>query len=58
MVGVIAHEKVNAFERVLWRACRRTAFLRHCEIKEVLENPDSVHFISLFHNIIILGGKS
>jgi vacuolar-type H+-ATPase subunit I/STV1 len=38
---VINHEKVNAFERVLWRACRRTAFLRHSEIEEELENPDT-----------------
>lgn len=39
---MISHEKVNAFERILWRACRRTAFLRHCELEEVLENPDTV----------------
>jgi V-type H+-transporting ATPase subunit a len=40
-VGVIPRDKVNAFERVLWRACRRTAFVRHSEIEEQLENPDS-----------------
>ena len=43
-VGVINHRKVNAFERILWRACRRTAFLRHAEIEEDLENPDTVSF--------------
>uniref|UniRef100_A0A915DZG4 V-type proton ATPase subunit a n=1 Tax=Ditylenchus dipsaci TaxID=166011 RepID=A0A915DZG4_9BILA len=41
IVGVISHEKVNAFERILWRACRRTAFVRYCEIEEELENPDT-----------------
>lgn len=39
-VGVIAREKVAAFERVLWRACRRTAFLRSAEIEEPLDHPD------------------
>ncbi|KAI1733055.1 v-type ATPase subunit family domain-containing protein [Ditylenchus destructor] len=41
VVGVIAHEKVNAFERILWRACRRTAFLRYSEIDQDLEDPDT-----------------
>lgn len=41
-VGVIAHEKVNAFERILWRVCRRTAFLRYLEIEQDLEDPDTV----------------
>lgn len=44
-VGVIAREKVSAFERVLWRACRRTAFVRSADIDELLDNPDSVDFI-------------
>ncbi|KAI6222495.1 V-type proton ATPase subunit a [Aphelenchoides fujianensis] len=40
-VGVIAREKVMAFERVLWRACRRTAFLRSADIDETLTHPDT-----------------
>lgn len=36
----ILGEKLPAFERVLWRACRRTAFLRSAEIEEPLDNPD------------------
>ncbi|KAH7701965.1 VHA-5 protein [Aphelenchoides avenae] len=40
-VGVIARHKVHAFERVLWRACRRTAFVRYSEIEDLLEHPDS-----------------
>lgn len=41
IVGVINNKKVNAFERVLWRVCRRTAFLRNAEIEDDLENPDT-----------------
>uniref|UniRef100_A0A1I8BDC3 V-type proton ATPase subunit a n=1 Tax=Meloidogyne hapla TaxID=6305 RepID=A0A1I8BDC3_MELHA len=42
VVGVILTEKVNAFERILWRVCRRTAFVRHIEIEEHLEHPETV----------------
>ncbi|KAI6200552.1 V-type proton ATPase subunit a [Aphelenchoides besseyi] len=54
-VGVIAREKVMAFERVLWRACRRTAFLRSADIEETLTHPDTGKPIEesvfiVFHN--------
>ncbi|MFH4979921.1 hypothetical protein AB6A40_006630 [Gnathostoma spinigerum] len=39
--GVIRRERVNAFERVLWRACRRTAFVRTAEIEEEFLDPDT-----------------
>uniref|UniRef100_A0A0N5ABB5 V-type proton ATPase subunit a n=1 Tax=Syphacia muris TaxID=451379 RepID=A0A0N5ABB5_9BILA len=39
--GIITRERVNAFERVIWRACRRTAFVRTAEIAEPLFDPDS-----------------
>ncbi|VDM37841.1 unnamed protein product [Toxocara canis] len=39
--GVINRERVNAFERILWRACRRTAFVRTAEIEEELIDPDN-----------------
>ncbi|VDN55879.1 unnamed protein product [Dracunculus medinensis] len=39
--GVINRDRVNAFERVLWRACRRTAFVRTVEIEEELVDPDT-----------------
>ena len=41
IVGVINSEKVNAFERILWRVCRRTAFVRHMEIEEPLDHPET-----------------
>ncbi len=41
-VGVVDRERANAFERVIWRACRRAAFIRQAEIEEALENPDTV----------------
>ncbi|TMS37744.1 hypothetical protein L596_004616 [Steinernema carpocapsae] len=40
-VGVINRDRVNAFERILWRACRRTAFLRYSEIEEELTHPET-----------------
>uniref|UniRef100_A0A914ECH5 V-type proton ATPase subunit a n=1 Tax=Acrobeloides nanus TaxID=290746 RepID=A0A914ECH5_9BILA len=54
-VGVIKREKVIAFERILWRACRRNAFVRHSEIEEPLENPDTGEKVEksvfiVFHN--------
>nr|CAB3224570.1 V-type proton ATPase 116 kDa subunit a isoform 1-like [Phallusia mammillata] len=46
VAGVVLREKVPAFERVLWRACRGNVFLRHTEIETPLEDPhtgDSVN---------------
>ncbi|PAV72936.1 hypothetical protein WR25_09791 isoform A [Diploscapter pachys] len=44
LVGVIRTERLSAFERVLWRACHHTAYLRSSHIDEELveENGDSV----------------
>ena len=55
MVGLTRHEKHNkksqtspvfffrerlpAFERMLWRACRGNVFLRQAEIEDPLEDP-------------------
>lgn len=39
VTGVISRERVPAFERVLWRACRGNVFLRQAEIFEALEDP-------------------
>ncbi|CAJ0604256.1 unnamed protein product [Cylicocyclus nassatus] len=33
-VGVIRRERLSAFERVLWRACHHTAYLRSSDIEE------------------------
>ncbi|PAV57764.1 hypothetical protein WR25_11384 [Diploscapter pachys] len=45
LVGVIRTERLSAFERVLWRACHHTAYLRSSHIDEELieENGDRVN---------------
>ena len=42
VTGVIAREKVPAFERILWRACRGNVFLRQAAIEQPLEDPSTV----------------
>ncbi|KAK3857278.1 hypothetical protein Pcinc_036459 [Petrolisthes cinctipes] len=39
VAGVILRERIPAFERMLWRACRGNVFLRQAEISEPLEDP-------------------
>ena len=39
---MIARERLPAFERVLWRACRGNVFVRQAEIEDPLEDPASV----------------
>ncbi|XP_063218129.1 V-type proton ATPase 116 kDa subunit a 1 isoform X2 [Bacillus rossius redtenbacheri] len=46
VAGVILRERIPAFERMLWRACRGNVFLRQAEIDTPLEDPstgDQVH---------------
>ncbi|GMR40010.1 hypothetical protein PMAYCL1PPCAC_10205, partial [Pristionchus mayeri] len=38
VAGVIQRERIPAFERLLWRACRGNVFLRHSEIDEILND--------------------
>lgn len=40
--GMIEAAKRISFERVLWRACRRTAFVRTAEIDETFEDSLTV----------------
>uniref|UniRef100_A0A1I7WMU8 V-type proton ATPase subunit a n=1 Tax=Heterorhabditis bacteriophora TaxID=37862 RepID=A0A1I7WMU8_HETBA len=40
-VGVIRRERLLAFERVLWRACHHTAYLRSAAIEEDLEDENN-----------------
>lgn len=42
MAGVIPREKVPAFERMLWFACRGNVFLKYEEIMQPLEDPHTV----------------
>jgi V-type H+-transporting ATPase subunit a len=39
VTGVIAREKIPAFERILWRACRGNVFLRQTAIDHPLDDP-------------------
>jgi V-type H+-transporting ATPase subunit a len=43
VAGVILRERLPAFERMLWRACRGNVFLRQAEIDAALEDPVTVH---------------
>lgn len=44
VAGVILRERLPAFERMLWRACRGNVFLRQAMIEAPLEDPSSVSF--------------
>ncbi|GFG28928.1 hypothetical protein Cfor_00334 [Coptotermes formosanus] len=41
VAGVILRERIPAFERMLWRACRGNVFLRQAEIESPLEDPSN-----------------
>ena len=41
VAGVINRERLPAFERTLWRACRGNVFLRQAEIEHVLKDVQS-----------------
>jgi len=42
VAGVILRERLPAFERLLWRACRGNVFLRQADIEKPLEDPSTV----------------
>ena len=42
VAGVILRERIPAFERMLWRACRGNVFLKRAEIETPLEDPTTV----------------
>lgn len=62
MAGVILRERIPAFERMLWRACRGNVFLRQAEIETPLEDPSTVRFynniLSRNFALLILGRSS
>merc|ERR1719167_1081731 len=41
VAGVILWERLPAFEKMLWRACRGNVFLRQAEIEDPLEDPQA-----------------
>lgn len=58
VVGVINRDRVNAFERVLWRACHHTAYVRSSEIEELFEDPDTVRtLLYTDHTLLYFQGE-
>lgn len=57
IAGTIDTQKRHSFERVLWRACRRTAFVRTAEIETYFEDPDTGKLISKSVFIIFFNGR-
>ncbi|KAI6177526.1 V-type proton ATPase subunit a [Aphelenchoides bicaudatus] len=56
IAGIVDAHKRHSFERVLWRACRRTAFVRTAEINDQFEDPDTVtNLLTMF--IIFFNGR-
>lgn len=50
MAGVILRERLPAFERMLWRACRGNVFLRQAMIEQPLEDPSNVRIRAMLSN--------
>lgn len=48
VAGVILRERIPAFERMLWRACRGNVFLRQAEIDSPLEDPSTVNILNSY----------
>ena len=44
VTGVILRDRMNAFERMLWRVCRGNVFLKSAEIPEAIQDPGTVGF--------------
>nr|CDJ92938.1 ATPase domain containing protein [Haemonchus contortus] len=58
VAGVIPLDKRNTFERVLWRACRRTAFVRISDVTLTLEDPVTLAPIMKCVFIVFFKGES
>ncbi|KAL3077557.1 hypothetical protein niasHS_012263 [Heterodera schachtii] len=57
VAGTIDTHKRHFFERVLWRACRRTAFVRTAEIETEFEDPETGKSVSKSVFIIFFNGS-
>lgn len=52
VAGVILRERLPAFERMLWRACRGNVFLRQAMIESPLEDPSNVRDFHIIDELI------
>lgn len=57
VAGVIQRDRLPAFERMLWRACRGNVLLRHNDIDQPLENPTTVIHLDMTNELIISCGN-
>ncbi|KAG8327047.1 LOW QUALITY PROTEIN: V-type proton ATPase 116 kDa subunit a1-like [Homalodisca vitripennis] len=57
VTGVVHRERVPAFERMLWRACRGNVYLRMTEIECFLEDPTTGNLIPKVVFIIFFQGE-
>ena len=54
VAGVILRERLPAFERMLWRACRGNVFLRQAEIEDPLEDPHLSGDGDVFKSVFVI----
>ncbi len=54
VAGVILRERLPAFEKMLWRACRGNVFLRQAEIEDPLEDPQHSGDSEVFKSVFII----
>ena len=57
VAGVILRERLPAFEKMLWRACRGNVFLRVAEIEDPLEDPHAGDEVIKSVFVIFFQGK-
>ncbi|XP_046846195.1 V-type proton ATPase 116 kDa subunit a1-like isoform X2 [Xenia sp. Carnegie-2017] len=55
--GVIDRERVPAFERLLWRACRGNVFFKQAEMEDPMEDPVTGFFIHKCVFIVFFQGE-
>ncbi|CAI2350171.1 unnamed protein product [Caenorhabditis sp. 36 PRJEB53466] len=58
VAGVLPLEKRNSFERILWRACRRTAFVRTSESSFTINDPVTLEPLQKCVFIVFFKGES
>lgn len=57
VTGVIDRERIPAFERLLWRACRGNVFFKQAEIDTPLEDPATGFWIHKCVFIVFFQGE-